>query len=104
MLDSYQDVIRWERTPDLKEMTILASVMHSFYNGVEAVFQMIAKNFGEHVESATHWHKGLLSNMAQPGTDRDLTVLQACVAYAHKTRHFPDRDQKSSASGAQGFL
>ena len=69
-MDSYRHVIQSEKTPDLVEMTVLASVLHSFYNGIEAIFQLVSKEFGEDIETATHWHKELLSTMAQPAMNR----------------------------------
>lgn len=56
----------WERaqkkTPDLVEMTAMASVLHSFYNGLENIFLSIAKGLDQGVPvvpsgTATSWYK-----------------------------------------------
>lgn len=37
------------QAPDLFDMTILGSVLHSFYNGLENIFEIIAKNIDGNV-------------------------------------------------------
>lgn len=45
LFESYTDLLKRvkERSPDLIEVTALASVLHSFYNGLENTFLSIAK-------------------------------------------------------------
>jgi len=55
LLVAYVDL--WERarqgTPDLVEMTAIASVLHSFYNGLENIFLSIAKGLDQEVPTGT---------------------------------------------------
>ena len=37
--------------PDLFDVTILGSILHSFYNGLENIFEIIAKNIDKKVPS-----------------------------------------------------
>ncbi len=50
--------------PDLVEVTAVASVLHSFYNGIENIFLSIAKKIDKNVPSGTQWHRDLLVQMA----------------------------------------
>jgi HepT-like protein len=64
----------WERiqahTPDLVELTAIASVLHSFYNGVENIFLSIAKGVDQHVPSGAQWHRDLLLQTTEATTKR----------------------------------
>lgn len=48
------------KAPDLVEVTAAASVLHSFYNGVENIFRCIAREIDMHSPSGEHWHRDLL--------------------------------------------
>ncbi len=50
-----------EQTPDLLELTAFASVLHSFYNGIENILLGIAKNIDKKSPSDLNWHKILLA-------------------------------------------
>ena len=56
--------------PDLFDMTILGSVMHSFYNGLENIFEIIAKNIDGNVPSGNKSHQELLHQMASENSKR----------------------------------
>ena len=45
LFEAYADLLErvQRRTPDLVEVTAVASVLHSFYNGLENIFLSIAK-------------------------------------------------------------
>ena len=45
-----------QEEPDLFDMTILGSVLHSFYNGLENIFEIIAKNIDNSVPSGNKSH------------------------------------------------
>ena len=49
--------------PDLIEMTAAASVIHSFYNGLENIFLTIAKQIDRQVPQDAQWHRNLLRQM-----------------------------------------
>lgn len=77
LLESYQELLAKaaEAEPDLVERTALASVLHSFYNGLENIFLRIAKGLGGEVPEGDQWHRDLLVAMAAP-TDARHAVLK----------------------------
>ena len=52
-------------TPDLFDMTILGSILHSFYNGIENIFEIIAKNIDNDLPTGNKSHQQLLHQMAK---------------------------------------
>lgn len=81
-------------TPDLFDMTILGSVLHSFYNGLENIFEIIAKNIDEKVPAGTKTHQELLRQMAIKNEKRreilneDLYLkLREYATFRHFYRH-----------------
>ena len=56
--------------PDLFDMTILGSVLHSFYNGIENIFEIIAKNIDGSVPQGNKSHQELLHQMASENNNR----------------------------------
>lgn len=48
------------REANLVEMTALASVLHSFYNGVENICLSIARDLDKEAPAGADWHKRLL--------------------------------------------
>ena len=64
------------KEPDLYDKTILASVLHSFYNGVENIFGLIAKNIDKNVPSGEKSHQELLNQMAIKTKKRDNIISQ----------------------------
>ena len=59
------------QTPDLFDMTILGSVLHSFYNGLENIFEIIAKNIDGIVPNGNKSHQELLHQMASENSKRN---------------------------------
>ena len=57
--------------PDLFDMTILGSVLHSFYNGLENIFEIIAKNIDCDVPTGNKSHQELLHQMASENSRRN---------------------------------
>lgn len=63
------------QTPDLFDLTILGSVLHSFYNGLENIFEIIAKNMDNYLPSGNKSHQELLKQMANSNEYRN-NILQ----------------------------
>lgn len=63
-----------EKEPDLYDVTILASVLHSFYNGLENIFKIIAKNIDNNVPSGNKSHQELLEQMATKNKYRNAII------------------------------
>lgn len=90
---SYSELLNHAQNnkPNLVEITALASVLHSFYNGLENIFLTIAKRIDSQIPDTDQWHRNLLTNMTQATNRRD-PVLTLDLAY-HLTdylgfRHF----------------
>ncbi len=80
--------------PNLTELSALALVVHSFYNGVENIFRRVAKELGSGATQGQFWHRELLDSMKQPGTARPAVVseqlaerLDDYLQFRHLFRH-----------------
>jgi len=80
--------------PDLIELTALASVLHSIYNGIEKIFVLIAKKVDKDLPEGKQWHKEILIKMTQAGLNRDAVIsenlkekLLPYLAFRHFYRH-----------------
>jgi len=62
---SYSELLNHAQNnePNLVEITALASVLHSFYNGLENIFLTIAKRIDSQIPDTDQWHRNLLTNM-----------------------------------------
>lgn len=83
-----------EQTPDLLELTAFASVLHSFYNGIENILLGIAKNIDKKIPSDPNWHKSLLSQMVEKNIARGPVLseemkneLKKYLTFRHFFRH-----------------
>ena len=63
-----------EREPDLIELSALATVLHSFYGGIENIFTTIGRNVDSRIPTGTKWHKDLLVQMSRSTEDRRAIV------------------------------
>ncbi len=75
-------------------MTILGSVLHSFYNGLENIFEIIAKNIDCNIPVGNKSHQELLHQMASENSNRmeiineELYIkLREYAAFRHFYRH-----------------
>ena len=75
-------------------MTILGSVLHSFYNGIENIFDIIAKNIDKNVPTGNKSHQELLHQMASENSIRDEIIdeqlyikLREYATFRHFYRH-----------------
>ncbi|OQY19791.1 MAG: hypothetical protein B6I35_11195 [Anaerolineaceae bacterium 4572_32.2] len=82
LFESYTDLLRrvQKEAPDLVEVTAAASVLHSFYNGLENIFLSISKGVDREVPAGDHWHRDLLTRMAEATLNRE-QVLAAGTAH-----------------------
>ncbi|MBD3253621.1 MAG: hypothetical protein GF383_00930 [Candidatus Lokiarchaeota archaeon] len=64
-----------ERTPNFIELNALAMFLHSFYNGLEHIFKMIAKKLDKKLSSGERWHIALLEQMAKSTKNRKQVII-----------------------------
>ncbi len=68
-------------------MTVLGSVLHSFYNGLENIFIIIAKNIDKNVPIGNKSHQELLQQMATSSNAREKYLMKKfiwnCVNMLH---------------------
>lgn len=81
-------------SPSLVELTALASVLHSFYNGLENIFLSIAKGIDKNVPTGAQWHRELLTQMtlatekrASVITSETAQQLSNYLSFRHFYRH-----------------
>lgn len=81
LLTAYEPLIQRvvHQSPDLVELTALASVLHSFYNGLESIFTAIVRYLDQDVPTGDRWHQELLQAMTSATSTRG-AVLSAAVA------------------------
>lgn len=82
------------RTPDLVEVTAIASVLHSFYNGLENALQSIAKGLDGALPTGSQSHRELLDQVATSTSKRPAIIsvavrekLNDYLAFRHFYRH-----------------
>ena len=69
LLESYRDLFKKVETqrPNIIEIAALASIIQSFYMGIENILKRIAKKEKINIENQSSWHKELLRNIADKG-------------------------------------
>lgn len=80
--------------PDLFDITILGSVLHSFYNGIENIFEIIGKNVDKELPKGNKSHQELLHQMASENKYRKEIIseelyikLREYATFRHFYRH-----------------
>lgn len=96
LLATYSELLEetQSKTPDLVKTTALASVLHSFYNGIENIFLAVAKNIDRKVPKTAQWHRDLLTLMTKGTTRREpvltpdtANLLADYLGFRHYYRH-----------------
>lgn len=93
LFEMYHDLFESVRSDNLSlvELTALASVLHSFYNGLENVFLSVAKKIDEQVPAGSQWHRDLLVQVSHPTSSRGAVIseqLATTLANYMVFRHF----------------
>ena len=80
--------------PGLIPRAALSTVLQSFYQGVEGVFQTVAKRVDQRMPSGADWHRQLLEQMAEASDVRPslispstLDCLEPYLGFRHLSRH-----------------
>lgn len=80
--------------PGLIDRTALGAVLQSFYNGVENIFQIVAKRVDQDVPAGADWHRQLWAQMARATAARPPLItpatadqLEPYLGFRHIARH-----------------
>jgi len=97
LLQDYEPLLKKvkEQEPDFIELGSLAMLLHSFYNGLENIFNRIARKIDKNVPYGEEWHKELLESMTRTTGKRENVVLNdsTCeelkeyLGFRHFSRH-----------------
>ena len=93
LIESYRNLldITLEKDPDLIEVSALGSVLHSFYNGIEGIFTIIAKKIDRQIPDGPNRHKDLLAQMSEDIENRITLINKDQYSRLHdylRFRHF----------------
>jgi hypothetical protein len=72
LMDEYRPLLaRFDkREPDAFERAALATMLHSFYTGVENILKRVAVACDGGLPAGENWHRDLLASMVRPGDRR----------------------------------
>lgn len=96
LMGRHPDLIEKSRSvdPSLVEIDALAALLHSFYNGVENLFKLIAKEFDGGLPESPNWHTLLLFTMSHATNQRPAVIsdtlaklLKGYLDFRHVFRH-----------------
>jgi hypothetical protein len=96
LLNTYQKLLQeaQDAEPDLVALTALASVLHSFYTGVENIFTTVAKEIDQQLPDGSRSHSDLLLQMTSSTVNRNSVVdiemakqLATYLGFRHFYRH-----------------
>ena len=82
------------KEPDFIEITAMAQILHSFYNGVESVALMLIKGINEKAPNDNRWHKTLFEIMFGQNSKNKMILrseirepLEKYMYFRHFIRH-----------------
>ncbi len=97
LLNHYKPLLKKVKTqkPGFIELGSLASLLHSFYNGLENIFTRIARKIDQEMPKGEMWHLQLLEQMARQTEKRKYTIisdetykdLRKYLGFRHFSRH-----------------
>ncbi|MFZ5953069.1 MAG: hypothetical protein ACOYXC_20370 [Candidatus Rifleibacteriota bacterium] len=96
LIGTYSDLLEIcsQKAPNKVEIAALGSVLHSFYNGLENIFSVIAKEVDGILPQGFNWHKDLLIQISNKTTSRNAVIsdttrekLVNFLGFRHFFRH-----------------
>jgi ribonuclease HepT-like protein len=96
LLDSYRPLLRQcaAGPPSDIELSALAAMLHSFYNGIENIFKRATVELGDPLPCGESWHQELLDAMGEATTHRKAIIspglrgrLKEYMEFRHFFRH-----------------
>jgi len=83
-----------QREPDKVGLAALGAVLHSFYNGIEGIFLLVAKQIDNGAPSDSAWHRTLVKQMMEKTSRRNSFIsaeaverLKPYMDFRHFFRH-----------------
>ena len=78
LIDGYRSLLEncAASPPSEIEISALAAMLHSFYNGVENIFKCIGDELDIQLSRSHSWHRDLLDSMGRPGKMRPAVISQ----------------------------
>jgi hypothetical protein len=79
LLEAYSELLKkcCQNEPDNIEIAALGSVLHSFYNGLENIFSVIAKEVDGTMPQGFSWHKDLLIQISNETDSRNAVLSES---------------------------
>ena len=81
-------------TPDITQITVMASILHSFYTGIESIFMRISNRVDEFIPTSSKSHQELLDKMFAKTDKRKAVIdentylsLNEYMKFRHVFRH-----------------
>ena len=65
--------------PDDTELSALAAMLHSFYNGFENIFKRVAAELDGGLPSGEFWHRELMDSMTMPIGERSAVLSEKLI-------------------------
>ena len=106
LLNTYKELFEKceKEKPDTIEIAALGSVLHSFYNGLENIFKIIAREVDDDLLDGSHWHRDLLVHMSISTAERKSVISRSVKEdladylgfrhfYRHSYSYFLDWDE-----------
>ncbi len=96
LLESYRPLLEKSMAspPGDIELSALAAMLHSFYNGIENIFKRAAVELGDPMPVGESWHQELLETMAEATRHRKPLIspglrgrLKEYMEFRHFFRH-----------------
>ena len=93
LLESHKPLIEKIRMsfPDQIERSAAATLLHSFYNGIENIFKRIANRIDSKIPTSEYWHQELLNQMSNKVENRNKVISSKLLKKLHLYlgfRHF----------------
>lgn len=91
LIKQYKELIEINKKPDIVQITALAGVLHSFYNGLERIFIFILKTQGKSLPSGDNWHKQIVEELFNLNENEELIFplsLKEPIDNYRAFRHF----------------
>ena len=96
LFEAYRAAIRKssQQEPDFIERSALATMLHSFYTGIENIFKRVALEIDGDIPSGSASHSDLLTAMTRPTASRPPVIseelhvrLSVYLSFRHVFRH-----------------